>query len=138
MQTALGVAQWSTYSKFYDFNKGTVIYPENAKSKAKVNQDASFFTGLIWRSYKKVSFAVRAPWVVGRFCHDSSVTTTKAPTPVDNYENVNPVCTDTTAGSADSGYNRCYNKMALTYHNVKRANHNTDNLELDTNISKYI
>jgi hypothetical protein len=55
-------------------------------------------------------------------------------TPVDNVDNVNPVCTLTSG--ADSGYNRCYNKIALKWHNEQRALRvNTNNLVLDKEIA---
>jgi hypothetical protein len=89
---------------------------------------------LLWRSYARVSFAVKAPWVVGRFCQPTGAAAgKKIPTAVDNVENVNPICIDA------AGYNKCYNKMALNYHNVQRAlREGTKNLELDSGIAKYI
>lgn len=52
--------------------KGTTIYPESIESKEgkdKVDLEASYLKGLLWKSHKTVSFAYNAPWVVGRFCY---------------------------------------------------------------------
>lgn len=59
-------------------------------------------------------------------------------TAIDNVQNVNPICT-LAATDADGGYNRCYNKLALRYHNEQRAlREGTENLVLDPLIAKYI
>jgi hypothetical protein len=72
--------------------------------------------------------------VVGRFCPPSGAAASPAKkTAVDNVENVNPICSDA------SGYNKCYNKLALRFHNEQRAlREGTKNLELDAGIAKYI
>lgn len=71
--------------------------------------------------------------MVGRFCPPTSTAAAPTKTAVDNVENVNPICNDA------SGINKCYNKMALRFHNEKRAlREGTKNLELDAGIAKYI
>jgi hypothetical protein len=51
---------------------------------------------------------------------------------------VNALCTLATTVE-DGGYNRCYNKLALRYHNEQRALRvETKNLELDPAIARYI
>jgi len=134
MTTPLAVNEWYSYSKYYDFDKGTNIYSKTIKpeGKIKVDQEAGYFKDQLWRGYAKVSYAVRAPWVVGRVCLPTSAVTCGTKTAVDNVENVNPVC-------ISGGYNKCYNKMALNYHNEQRSlRKGTKNLELDTGIAKYI
>jgi hypothetical protein len=80
--------------------------------------------------------------VVGRFCPPTGSgadNTDRKKTAVDNVANVNPICNDADATSPTYGYNKCYNKMALTFHNEKRAlREGTKNLELDAGIAKYI
>jgi len=138
MSTPLAVNQWYGYSKYYNYDKGTTIYPKAATDKKAVDREAGYFKGMLWRSYGKVSFAVRAPWVVGRLCPPAAVTIPATRTAVDNVENVNPVCTLKTT-ETDGGYNRCYNKLALRYHNDQRAARSgTKNLVLDARIAKYI
>jgi hypothetical protein len=138
MTEALAVKEWYSYSKYYDFEKGTIKYPAEAKSKEVVKREAESLTGLLWRSYSRASFAVRAPWVVGRFCPAAGASISSTRTPVDNVENVNPLCSLPTS-SEDGGYNRCYNKLALRYHNGARAlREGTKNLVLDPAISKYL
>jgi len=136
MTTPLAVDQWYGFAKFYDYDKGTNKYPAGTSKagKAKVDQEAAYFKGLLWRSYGKVSFGVRAPWVVGRFCPPTGATAVTTRTAVDNVENVNPICVPKTGS-----YNRCYNKLALKYHNEMRAlREGTKNLELDPAIATYI
>jgi hypothetical protein len=110
------VSAWYGFTGLYDYEKGTNIYPEGATdaAKAKIDREALYLKGLLWRSHTQVAFAVRAPWVVGRFCSPSSSNVRAKKTAVDNVENVNPICDA-------RGYNACYNKMALRYHNEKRA-----------------
>jgi hypothetical protein len=80
MSKAKGIEKWYSYSSLYDFDTGLNIYPETSKEAADKKKDdakAHYFKSLLWRSYERVSFAVRAPWVVGRFCTSStSVKTT--------------------------------------------------------------
>jgi uncharacterized protein YkwD len=138
MTTPVAVKEWYGYSKYYNFEKGTTIYPKDAKDKKQVDREADYFKGMLWRSYGRVSFAVRAPWVVGRLCPPTGATASTTRTAVDNVENVNPVCT-LKSTEADGGYNRCYNKLALRYHNEQRAaRQGTKNLALDARIAKYI
>jgi len=133
MTTPLGANKWYTYSEFYNIDKGTTIYPETAKENAdkkKVDVKAHAFKAMLWKSYTKVSFAVRAPWVVGRFCTSSSSVKSTLPddNKIENTNNVNPICV-----AKKDDYNKCYNKMALTYHNNQRAmRENTNLLKLDT------
>lgn len=134
MTEPLAVSAWYGFAGLYDYEKGTNIYPEavTPAGRAKIDREAHYLKGLLWRSYKKVSFAVSAPWVVGRFCPTSTAGVPAKKTAVDNVENVNPICDA-------RGYNACYNKMALTYHNEKRAlREGTGNLELDEGIAKFI
>jgi hypothetical protein len=139
MTTPLAVNQWYGHSKMYDHKKGTTIYPKGATSKPQVDLEADFYKGLLWRAYGKASFAVHAPWVVGRFCGSAVGAIAPAKrTAIDNVQNVNPVCT-LAVGTTDGGYNICYNKMALRYHNEQRSlREGTKNLKFDPAIAKYI
>jgi hypothetical protein len=59
-------------------------------------------------------------------------------TALDNLLNVNARCT-LPATETDGGYNRCYNHLALGYHNQRRAlREGTKNLVLDPRIAKHI
>lgn len=83
-----------------------------------------------------MSFAVKAPWVVGRFCTSgTSVKSTQTlNSQIENVENVNPICVEKT-----DDYNKCYNTMALKYHNMQRANRKTTALlKLDVDMAKWI
>ena len=152
MTKPLAVNAWYAYSKMYNFTTGVNIYPKDAiKTKttetadetkkresiiAKVDEEANALKGMLWMGYANVGFGVRAPWAVGRFCPGAGVITRKMAdrTAVDNYENVNDICTLTTG--ADAGYNRCYNKHALRYQNRQRRDRKkTTNLKLDKAIA---
>lgn len=144
MTTNIAVDTWYKGKQFYDFDKGMVKYPADqtairalkvtdrtTKEKAilketKVEQEN--FTQLIWRSSTRVGFGVKGDWVVAWFCDAAGNTT-----PAQNYvDNVNDVC-------VVKGYNRCYNKMALKFHNQKRALHkDTKFLALDAAIATKI
>lgn len=77
--------------------------------------------------------------MVGRFCPPAGAAAAPTKTAVDNVENVNPICNDADTTSATYGYNKCYNKMALRFHNEKRAlREGTKNLVVDAGIAKYI
>lgn len=136
MTEPLGIDKWYGYKKFYDFKTGKNIYPKNLTQEGidQVDAEAAHLKGLLWMSYGKVSFAVRAPWVIGRFCIPTGAQTPPdKKTPVDNFRNVNDVC------EGSWKYNRCYNDMALRFHNEKRALHaNTPNLKFDTGIAQTI
>jgi len=117
MTKPLGINKWYGYSDLYDFETGLNKYPDTAKEqsdKDKVDVQAHYLKSLLWKSYSKVSFAVRAPWVVGRFCTSgTSIKSTQGNnSQIENVENVNPICVETT-----DDYNKCYNRMALKFHN---------------------
>jgi hypothetical protein len=139
MTTPLAVDKWYGHSKLYDHKKGTTIYPKAASSKPQVDLEAGYYKGLLWRAYGKASFAVHGPWVIGRFCGSSigAITPDKR-TAVDNVHNVNPICT-LDKKLPEGGYNRCYNTMALRYHNEQRSlREGTKTLKFDAAIARYI
>jgi hypothetical protein len=137
MTTPLGIDKWYSFKKFYDYRTGKNVYPSTVTKDADklvVDFEAAHFKALLWKSYGKVSFAVRAPWVIGRFCPPTGApATATTKTPVDNFRNVNDVCLGTWK------YNRCYNDAAVRFHNEKRALHKgTRNLTFDLGIAQTI
>ena len=124
------VGSWYKGQQYYDFQKGTVVdLGEDAtaakKDKAKKAQEA--FTQLVWLSSEKVGFGIKDEYVVAWFCPAGNEGSAH-----DYVENVNPVC-------IVDGYNRCYNNMALKYHNQMRAlREDTDALRLDPEIAAKI
>jgi hypothetical protein len=67
MTKALGVTQWYGYKDHYTFETGKNKYPEKS-DKTVVDRDSNYFKNMIWKSHETAAFAVKAPWVVGRFC----------------------------------------------------------------------
>jgi phage gp16-like protein len=87
---------------------------------------------MIWKGSKSVGFGVKGKYVIAWYCpkgnnpKDDAVAYTK---------NVQDVC----IVDAKDKYNRCYNNMALKYHNSQRALHKkTSLLKLDVAIAKKI
>ena len=82
---------------------------------------------MIWKSNKKVGFGTKGRWVVAWYCGGEKHDTTAA-----HVKNVFDIC-------IVDKYNKCYNDMALKYHNEKRALHkDTKFLIINTSISKKI
>lgn len=88
--------------------------------------EADQFTQLIWKGSNDVSLGIKGKWVVAWFCAKGN-----SPATQEAYvNNVSDKC-------VVDGYNRCYNELALKYHNQKRVNHEgTKLLSLDVDIAK--
>jgi len=123
------VGSWYAGSQYYDFEKGTVKYPADATKKEKESalRDQENFTQLLWKSTTKVGFGIKGNDVVAWYCSKGNTA------PAQSYvDNVSDVC-------MVDGMNRCYNRLALGFHNEKRAlRRDTNALALDAAIAKKI
>lgn len=102
--TNFATDSWYSGKIEYDFKAAK---PKNSKDVAK-KRDSDEFTRMIWKSSTTVGFGIhKNRSVVAWYC-------AKAGNLPDNTkafsENVNDVC-------IVNGYNKCYNDMALKYHN---------------------
>jgi hypothetical protein len=143
MTTSIATDTWYQGKQYYDFDKGEVITDDDLSDEENDlrEQNAYYFTQMLWKDSTEVGLGVKGKWVVGWFCEDKGNDPETAQAFVDN---VNDVCMVTgeepTANDATAKkYNRCYNDMARDYHNSKRAIHKqTEPLETDINIAKFI
>lgn len=102
---------WYAGISEYNFATGEAKAPAVVKRYTKYQQ----FTKMMWKGASKVGFATDGQGnVVGRYCKIDlpSWSGTAAYTKI--KANVSPVCIDST------GYNKCYNEMALRAHNDAR------------------
>jgi hypothetical protein len=145
MTTDNTIDTWYKGKQFYDFTKGVLKRPADQKEilaiaankrtttqkniLAATKTEQENFTQLIWAGSTRVGFGVAGDSVVALFCEDKGNFPEKA---LDYVDNVSDVC-------VVDGYDRCYNKAALSFHNKKRALHKaTKFLALDPAIATKI
>jgi len=113
--TDLAVNSWYNKKIYYDFKTGQPKYAktDDKKMKAFKKAQSDEFTALIWKKSTTTLFGIKGKWAVVWLCPGGNKPTDTQQTYVDN---VSDKC-------IKDGYNRCYNEMALKYHNEMRVQH---------------
>jgi hypothetical protein len=120
--TDLATDTWFEGRNEYDFAAGRPNAGSNAAATAKMEQ----FQKMVWKGTTKVAFGVRDKYVVAWYCEGGDYTN-----PLESRANIGKLC-DTT------GYDGCYNELAVAAHNQKRNHHETADLELDADAARAI
>lgn len=120
--TDLATNTWFEGRTVYDFAAGRPNAGSNAADTAKMEQ----FQKMVWKGATKVAFGVKDRYVVAWYCVGGDYTN-----PLESRANIGKLC-DTT------GYDGCYNELALAAHNQKRNHHETADLALDADAARAI
>lgn len=116
---------WYAGNAWYNQDTGTSTVPTNGPLTARAFE----FTKMVWKKTLKVGFGVKDKWVIAWYCDSQPKSNSPGP---EFVRNVGAKCIN-----AD-GVNTCYNLMATTQHNERRAAHESPLLTWDAPIAKAV